>query len=243
MRDPAKVAEFMKWLERQVDKGLLSTGEFQQVGQGIENVWTNRYILDSYKRGVMRARYELEKAGYNVPSMFDIGFVLGMPMHLDRIGLLYTRVYSQLKGITDQMSTQISQVLAQGMIDGTGMRELARKLTAVVDGQGAGAMGITDTLGRFIPARRRALTLVRTEITRAHHLGMVQEYKNWRVEGVYVLAEWVTAGDDRVCTECEKMEGKRFTLEEIEGMIPAHPNCRCIAMPYLAELEPYYTRK
>jgi SPP1 gp7 family putative phage head morphogenesis protein len=138
------------------------------------------------------------------------------------------------------MENQISQVLAQGMIDGDGPALLARKLIAVIEGRGMGTLGVTDTLGRFIPAATRANMLARTEIIRAHHLATIQEYRNWGVEGVFVMAEWMTAGDDRVCDKCNSLQGQIFTLDEIEGMIPAHPNCRCIALPYLEELKKYY---
>lgn len=77
--------------------------------------------------------------------------------------------------------------------------------------------------------------MARTETIRAHHLGMVQEYKNWGVAGVQVQAEWKTAEDDRVCEECAHMEGQIFTLKEVEGMIPKHPGCRCITLPSVVE--------
>jgi len=52
------------------------------------------------------------------------------------------------------------------------------------------------------------------------------------VEGVRIQAEFVTVGDDRVCPDClDLASGGPYTLEEIEGMIPAHPMCRCIALP------------
>ena len=38
------------------------------------------------------------------------------------------------------------------------------------------------------------------------------------------------------------MEGKIFSLDEIEGMIPLHPECRCIALPYIEELQKYYSK-
>jgi SPP1 gp7 family putative phage head morphogenesis protein len=82
--------------------------------------------------------------------------------------------------------------------------------------------------------------LARTEIIRAHHIATIQEYRNWGVEGITVKGEWKTAGDDRVCSKCEQLEGKIFTLDEIEPMIPLHPLCRCIALPYIEELQKYY---
>jgi SPP1 gp7 family putative phage head morphogenesis protein len=232
-----KVEAFMRWLQEQVDAGVLQLRYAQQIGSALNYQWTNLYIEDSYKRGIARARYEMQQAGYEVPSIWDtggVGAAMGTPFHLDRVGLLYTRTFTDLVGVTDAMSSQISRVLAQGMIDGDGMRLIARKLLNVITGSG-GNLGLTDTLGRFINAKRRAEMIARTEIIRAHHIATIQEYRNWRVVGVRVRAEWTTAGDDRVCSRCSSMEGKTFTLEEAEPLLPAHPNCRCIMLPAIIE--------
>jgi SPP1 gp7 family putative phage head morphogenesis protein len=242
-RSSRKIEEFMRWLDEQVQRGLLTVAEAEQVGESIEAAWTNLYIWDSYKRGVLRARAEMIAAGMVVPSIDDSGGIdmvlAGGPFHMDRVGVLFTRVYSELKGITEQMDAQISRILAQGMIDGDGPALIARKMIAVINGDGVDKLGIRDTLGRFIPAKYRAEMLARTEIIRAHHLGTIQEYRNWGVLGIKVQGEWKTAGDDRVCEQCAGMEGKVFTLDEIEPMIPLHPMCRCIALPYIEELQKY----
>lgn len=232
-----KVAAFMEWLNEQINKGLLETRTLTQVGQARNAAWTDTYIQDSYKRGVIRSRYELGKISKTIPPLESTGGIfasMATPFHADRVGMLYIRAFEELKDITSVMSTQISKVLSQGMIDGDGPRAIARKLIATIQGGGQN-LGITDTLGRFIPARRRAEILARTEVIRAHHSAMVQEYRNWGLEGVKVKAEWQTAEDDRVCPQCLSMEGKRFTLDQIENMIPAHPMCRCIALPDLEE--------
>jgi len=234
-RSADKVNAFMEWLKVQTDRGILEVGEFQQVGVGIESAWTNKYIQDSYKRGVIRARYELKKAGFDVPTIDQTGGIeisMSTPFHMDRVGLLYSRVFSGLKGITTAMDTQISRILAQGIADGDNPRLLARKLVSAINGTGMGDLALTDTLGRFVPAARRAEMLARTEIIRAHHNATIQEYRNWGVEGVKVKAEFVTAGDDRVCDRCGALEREVFTLDRIEGMIPLHPQCRCLALPF-----------
>jgi SPP1 gp7 family putative phage head morphogenesis protein len=242
MRDPAKIEAFMRWLDKQVERGILQMGEFQQVGTAMEGSWLNKYILDSYKRGIMRARMEMIRSGRNIPSIEESGgidAIMGMPMHIDRAGLLFTRAFSDLQGITSSMDSIISRILSQGMIDGDGAALLARKIIAAIDGENAGELGLYDKLGRFIPAMQRATMIARTEIIRAHHLATMQEYRNWAQEGVFVRAEWMTAGDDRVCDECAKMEGKVFTLDEAESLIPKHPHCRCIILPWSEELIKY----
>jgi SPP1 gp7 family putative phage head morphogenesis protein len=231
-----KVQGFMKWLQEQVDRGILTVTEMEQVGEAVRKEWTDLYIEDSYKRGVIRARYEMIRAGWNVPSIEAAGGIAmvmtSAPFHVDRLGLLFTRTYNELKGVTDAMDQQLSRVLAQGIADGDGPRLIARKMVGVITGRGE-ELGIKDSLGRWIPAKRRAEILARTEIIRAHHVATIQEYRNWGVVGVHVKAEWSTAGDSRVCEQCASLEGKIFTLDEIEPMIPLHPNCRCISLPVL----------
>lgn len=238
-----KVDAFMEWLRQLVKDELLEVGRMPQYGSAINKVWTDLYVMDSYKRGLARARMEMKKAGYDIPSLQQTGGVqmsFNNPFHMDRVGLLYSRVYSELKGITDMMDVQISKVLAQGMIEGDNPRTMARKMRAVIEGGGED-LGITDTLGRFIPAKRRAEILARTEITRAYHQANIQEMKNWGIEGVNVQAEWSTAEDSRVCQQCKDMATDEngdviiYTMDEIMNLIPLHPNCRCLALPVIAE--------
>jgi len=231
-RSEEKVNAFMNWLQEQEAKGVLEVGTIQQIGAPVEAAWINKYIKDSYQRGIQRARAEMRGAGYEVPTLSETGGItasMATPFHMDRVGTLYGRVFQELKGITSQMDTQISRVLSQGIADGKHPLELARLLTKTISGP-VGDLGITDTLGRFIPAERRAQTLARTEIIRAHHQANIQEMKNWAVEGVEVKAEWVTAGYN-VCDLCAALEGKVYDLDEMMNMLPYHPNCRCCAIP------------
>lgn len=48
------------------------------------------------------------------------------------------------------------------------------------------------------------------------------------------LVNVLTAGDDLVCQECEDIadEGP-YELDEAQGLIPAHPHCRCAFVPAL----------
>ena len=236
-RSQDKITAFMKWLEDQVKAGILEIGVYNQLGSSIESAWTNLYILDSYKRGIIRARYELINAGAIIPTLEESGgvdAVMNSPFHIDRLGILYTRIYSELKGITDAMDQIISRILTQGIADGDGPVLLARKLVAAIDGANIGDLGLTDTLGRYISPMRRAEMLARTEIIRAHHWAMIQEYRNWGIAGVKVLAEFVTAGDLRVCPRCDALaKGSPYTLDEIQNAIPVHVQCRCAALPYL----------
>ncbi len=232
-RSSQKISAFMEWLNREIAAGILDIRTIGQVGESINAAWTNQYVYNSYRRGVERARIQLRQAGYNIPTVEQSGgitSILSAPIHIERVGILFTRTFNDLKGITNAMDASISRVLAQGMADGIHPRAMARQLVSVVRG-GGGDLGITDTLGRYIPAARRARVLARTETIRAHAEAQLQEYKNWGVLGVNIMAEWMTAGDQRVCARCQANEGHRFTIEQARNMIPLHPQCRCAWVP------------
>jgi len=213
-----KMEAFMAWLQEQVDRDILEV-EYG-AGQAIVGYegWQDVYITRSYKKGMKRAQDELVKAGAAVPisdSALQAAFFA--PIHADRVGMLFARNFRELKGITEAMDQAISRSLAESIAEGRGPMQAARILQKRV-----GAIGIN-----------RARTMARTEIIRAHHSAMINTYRSAGIEGVIIRAEWRTAGDFRVCEECEALEGEVFTLDEIENMIPLHPNCRCIALPYL----------
>jgi len=233
-RSSQKVSAFMGWLQQQQRNGILEVTDATQVGNSVDSAWHNKYINDSYKRGVQRARGQMREQGMHVPTMENTGGIeatMQAPIHVDRVGLLYTRTYEELKGITQAMDQQISRVLAQGLADGDNPRLIARKLNSVINGAGQGDLGITDALGRRIPPERRATILARTEVIRAHAEGQLSEFENWGAEGVSAKAEWVTSGDQRVCPECASLESSVYTIKQARGMIPLHPQCRCIWIP------------
>lgn len=46
---------------------------------------------------------------------------------------------------------------------------------------------------------------------------------------------WITEMDERVCADCEELEGIVFDLENVPAC-PLHPNCRCHLIPVTDEL-------
>jgi len=229
-RDNEKLAGFMEWLQEEMDREILEVVDLggKTVGGG---VWQQQYIDAAYKRGVTRGRTELRKGGMNVPQE-PIRAILAAPIHAERVALLYTRVFNELKGITDGMDQLISRSLAEGLAEGRSPDQIAQILLKRMNNVGQ-TLDFVDRSGRFVGGVQRARMLARTEVIRAHHLGTINTYRQAGIEGVSVQAEFLTAGDDRVCPDCEELEGQIFTLDEAEGLIPVHPLCRCVCIPYM----------
>lgn len=236
-----KINAFLDWLRKVEDAVILEmTTTSNQYGMLQQGLWANMYLAQAFQRGTDRAKQELRKAGLGVVFEGTTGMIYVNPVALSKLQVIFTRAYTDLKGITTTMDTQISRILAEGLLRGQSPRILARMInTAIIGGGKSLALEIpyitkTGVLSSyFMPGIRRAEILARTEVIRAHHIATIQEYRNWEIEGVYVLAEWATAGDARVCAECASLQGTIWTLDEIEGMIPVHPCCRCCSIPYV----------
>jgi len=220
-----KINSFIDWLQNQTDTGILETITNTPIEQAIGNIWTNKYITNAYKKGIARGRQELKNKGYIVPELqggFDLQSTFNSSANKDTVEVLYSRTYIGLKGIIDEMLKQVFNVLAQDITENKSPNEIAKEINDRVE-----KVGVT-----------RSKKLAQTEIVRAHHQATIKEYERWGAIGVAVLAELLTAGDDRVCSICKKAALKDngfgkgiYTLEQAMGLIPLHSSCRCCCIP------------
>ena len=217
--NPQKLRAFHAWLKDQVDAGIMVVSGTGIAGQP----WTYQYIDLAYKKGVSRAYTDVTKGGIATPSpdwyagsrdQF-LRSAFSQPVSMAKVELLGLRAFEQLRGLTATMSQQMSRILATGLISGYGPLKIAREMQKSIGGL----------------TRTRARMIARTEIIHAHAEGQLDSFRLLGVEKLGIMAEWSTAGDDRVCPDCGGYEGEVYTVEEAEGLIPLHPNCRCCWIP------------
>ncbi len=213
-RSDQKVAAFMEWLQQQVSAGVLEVRRGETLQQAGQRAWTNTYIRSAYQKGIAQSASRMRAQGASVaPEWVETAFT--RPFHADRVGLAYTRTFNDLRGITAEMDKQISRTLANGLAEGRGPMEIARSLVDRVE-----KIGVT-----------RARMLARTEVVASHAEASLNTYEEAGIEGVDVEAEFITAGDDKVCPECQAISGTTRTIEQARGVIPVHPGCRCSWVP------------
>lgn len=214
--DDRKVTEFRDWLDDRINKNFLN------VKNGTD-AWTAKYIESAYKQGMVRAwidthRRDLGLSGkqdsYEASKAQFLRDSFGAGEAASKLKLLMTRTYESLRGISGPMATVMSRTLADGLAYGYGVMRIAKNLE--------------NTLGLM---EARARTIARTEIMHAHAEGQLDSFEELGVEELGVMAEWSTAGDERVCPVCAPLEGTILTIAEARGMIPRHPNCRCTWIP------------
>ncbi len=212
-----KIKAYRKWLQEQIDANILTT-----VGGISDKPWTATYIESAYRKGAVRAYVDVHAE----ELAEDIPFYLGgkaqflretftQPEILEKIELLYTRAFEELRGVTTAMSQQMSRILADGLSQGYGPKKIARNLK--------------NNVAKL--NKTRARVIARTEIIRAHAEGQLDAFERLGVKELRLMAEWSTAGDERVCAECGELEGVVMTIDEARGLVPRHPNCRCMWIP------------
>lgn len=211
---PQKVMEFQRWLREQADKELLGVSD--------RELWES-FAEAGFRKGSGRAFDDVNRGRRWSPGQGDfyrgsrehfLRSSFGRPETVEKLQLLSSRSFTDLKNVIDDMATRMSRTLMDGLARGDNPRDMVDGLIEDLD--------ISEV---------RAEAIARTEIIRAHAEGQLDAMERMGVEEVGVAVEWSTAGDLRVCPMCATLEGIVLTVEEAHGLIPAHPNCRCAFLP------------
>lgn len=226
--------KFQQWLRSQIRAGILEPAGAQSIYNGTH--WTATFVRASYERGWEMSTGRLTAQGYQLPNG-QADNPLQLPVAESSLRRLYTRTYSNLQGITEDMADSIREELTLALAEGVNPREAADRITNEV-------RDIQNT---------RAETLARTETINAHSSAALDRFDRANVDGV-AHGEWLAADDDRTCPVCRHLDGEVFRISEMrsgtfefeapEGVPdhysgtyrlkpPCHPNGRCSVQPVL----------
>ena len=217
--NPEKLQAFQNWLTVKIDKTILIENE-PGVSSANVGFW-EKYTQQAFDKGGARSFDDVRKTSTDISDFYQgtkqqfLESAFSRPAPIERVKLLASRVYTDLKGVTEHMETQMSRVLTDGLINGDGPRKIAKELNKTV-----------DTIGK-----KRAIVIARTEIIRAHAEGQLEALQAMGVEDVGVQVEFSTAGDNRVCKRCQGLSGNIYKIKKASGIIPVHPQCRCAWLP------------
>ena len=216
--DPQKLQAFHTWLQDQINAVVFIVSGKGKIGQP----WTYQYIEPAFRKGVGRAYSDVNKEVLaSSPEWYTgsreqfLKTAFSQPTTMHKVELLSLRAFEQMKGVTASMSQQMSRILSTGLISGQNPLVIAREMQKSIWGL----------------SKSRARMIARTEIIHAHAEGQLNGFRLLGGEELGIMAEWSTAGDDRVCADCGALEGETFTIDEAEGMLPLHPACRCAWIP------------
>ena len=214
--DAAKVVAFQKWFQEKVAEIVL----------GIDpvNPWLRTYIKDALQKGLTRGYEQVNrvKSAVQEPGLFAgtkgqwVQSTLRDNAVVDKLDMLAARSYSKLKGYMGELESEMVRILADSLAGEPVPREIAAAMFEKIKA--------TDS---------KTLRLGNTEVMYAFTDGQLEAFEKLGIKEVSLLVEWKTAEDDGVCPECYRRSGTVMTIAEARGILPLHPNCRCIWVPYL----------
>lgn len=146
----------------------------------------------------------------------------------------------------------VIQLIAQGIKAGKHPREIAREIRSYIGVTGKMAQALANREEWIIlnrpdlgPAaisnamdayarkqiRRRAETIARTETASGLNEGIRQSYGQMGYTKLQRVEDPV--GEDEWNCDCREENGTVYTLEESQGILPAHPNCEGTWVAYI----------
>ncbi len=217
--DATKVAAFVGWFDIQIDQEILQESRRPVPGFGRpQNVhWTEKFIEQAYLTGVRNADKQVRKLQRREDQLpgriaaVSLFSILAVPAHRQALASLKERTFNEIQGITQAVTQQASRKVSDGLLAGA----TAREITADINNR-------IEKIGQS-----RLEKLLQTEVIRAHAEAQLNTFSTAGITEVTALVEFRTQGDERVCPQCESLEGNTFNVNDSHGIIPCLSSMRC----------------
>jgi hypothetical protein len=219
-------AAFMTWLKKTINSVIFNPLPIPKVKAGEH--WTARFLDQAAIKGFNQGTGILMQKGVSIENTPN-DQILSIPrvrMALQGTDGNYQRAYFNLAEITEDLESDVRDILVEGFNNGWNPRRMADELTREI---------------RAIE-RERAVTLARTETIRAHTDAALANYERNGVDVVGHVSRFVTP-DNALCSFCRRLRDTPFTMSEFRNVvvewrnkpyrvgIPSHPNGRCAPDP------------
>ncbi len=215
------ITSFQSWLDAAIREVVLR-----------DKNWIRYSVLEAYALGRRHA-------------WDSLGRVIDRVKKLERGDAIATLAYIELQGIAEATSQRVVRAVAEGMLAGRPKGMIMRHAFLAIDKV----------------ARARTISWVNTFVVRAHNESLLDTFELAGVRTVGIVPEMVrrresqtkipprvispvrdaldillvevsTAGDAKVCPECEDIaESGPYEIVAARMLLPAHPNCRCTFVP------------
>jgi HK97 family phage portal protein len=220
--------------------GTLKRPVFSEAVKGIDDLEVILESVDEQGIATVLTQFSLDAAR------------LGLKTTKDRIRLkdvddISRELEETLKAgavsLASNISMSLKETLRQAILDGLSANESIPQLMDRIESQLSGVAtiqvgAVTDEAGNIIraattrqlSAETLAEMIARTEANRAFNAGNLDALRQAEVEKV----QWLLASD--ACEECVaasevapgETKGKVMSMDEADGVLPQHPNCRCV---------------
>jgi len=231
--DAAEFRRINIFIQQLLNDELLSNRQ----GQYSDLWWLNSMLDQAYENGTIDTLISSK----NMATIEAVGVDLSQAMksiqpeqiifsrgYQSRVALVKSRVFEEMRGLTDTSRSDLSSTLARGMALGKGVRELTG-----------------DVMNRVGISHRRAKRIVRTEILNAHRTAAASELDELNAD-VYDGSDWVmkslwfSAMSPTTRSWHLKRHGLTYTTKEVRNFYGVNGNainCLCSQSPILVNIK------
>lgn len=173
----------------------------KELGGSQEEI-TERYLIEAYEQAKETVEKYVPKGSvrqtFVVPSAVDAKQVVHHVWCLD--GKEFSdRIWTDKRNLVRMLEKTLADSAARGVSSYQIATEIERRLRSNL---------------------YCAYRIARTETAHAQIMGQTEKYQE------YGFTHGIFLADDP-CDECGYYDGNRYTLKELQGMLPKHPNCTC----------------
>lgn len=193
-------------------------------------VWMEEYTAQAYQQGTgyawssLGVQSEIYSRAYS-----DLAYVLMTPEYRNRIGIVTSRTFNDMRGFTDELIATSRRILGDTIANGESPRAAAQKLKGY----------LVDTEGTQKKAASRAATIARTELGVAYRSSVMDEsMRTSTALGLTTKLMWVSALMATTRQWHADRHGKLYTREEVAEFYSKNSNainCRCSQVPTIVD--------
>lgn len=193
-------------------------------------VWMEEYAAQAYQQGTgyawasLGVQSEIYSRAYS-----DLAYVLMTPEYRNRIGIVTSRTFNDMRGFTDELTKTARQILGDTIANGESPRTAAQKLKGY----------LVDTEGTQKKAVSRAATIARTELGVAYRSAVLDEsMRTSEALGLVTKMMWVSALMATTRWSHAERHGKLYTRAEVAEFYSKSGesiNCRCSQVPVIVD--------
>lgn len=185
----------------------------QIMNQGGRWLFTG-YVQPAYQQGTGRAQANIANQSRVYRDARSLEQLLTSAPYLKRLSLLRGRVFNEMAGVVGDVKTTLARTLTQGLADGVGPLEIAKRITE--------STGIVE---------RRARNIARTETGEALREGRLAETESAAALGINLGVMHLSALSPTSRVDHVERHGWVGTVAEERAWYAAKPgrrnNCKC----------------
>jgi hypothetical protein len=208
-----KVSKFLIWLEAQIRLYIFGAKK-NPAFKPKRGEWMDVYGKASYESGLKRGYTELKQTkriDEDEPEPILTGRKQSSKKYLAALALLLLKTKEEIKGVTNAMTQQMGREIIDNITGGSSPEYVTKQV-----------INRLDKIGRT-----RSKQVADDSIVKDHNWAKLDIWVVYGVTELALLAEWTTAGDDRVCELCAPHDGEIYPIEEFYSLLPVHSRCRC----------------